>query len=115
MGVRRLAGRVAGEQAAPLDHHAQAAEAEHLDLDVGVLDHVAHLVDRQHARQHRAHHAEALARKVDRLVVGRRALHRHVQTQFRVAAAGVIHQADVGEDHRVDAEVGGLVDSTVPA
>lgn len=33
-------------------HHAQAAEAEHLDLDGCVRDHVPDLRQRQHARQH---------------------------------------------------------------
>ncbi len=31
-----------------------------------------------------------------------------------MALAGVVEQADVGEDHRVDAEICGAVDGTVP-
>ena len=31
-----------------------------------------------------------------------------------MALAGVIEQADVGEDHRVDAEIGGTIDGAMP-
>ena len=53
-------------------------------------------------------------REIDRFVAGRRALHRKVQAQIRVALAGVVEQADVGQDHRVDAEVGRTIDGAPP-
>ena len=41
-------------------------------------------------------------REIDRLVAGCRALYRKVQAQIRMAFAGVVEQADVGQDDRVD-------------
>ena len=31
-----------------------------------------------------------------------------------MALAGVVQEADIGEDHRIDAEIGGAVDGAVP-
>jgi hypothetical protein len=115
IAVGRFAGGVGRQGAAPLDHHAQAAEAEDLDLDRGVGDHLFDLGQGQHPRQHRAGDAEVLVVEVDGVVAGGRALHRQVQAQVRVGLAGVGHQARVGQDDRVDTEVGGPVDGAGPA
>ena len=72
------------------------------------------LLQRQHARQHRAPDAEFLKGEIHRDETGRRALHREMQTQFRVTTAGIGEQTDVGHDHRVDAEFGGRVDRALP-
>jgi hypothetical protein len=45
-----------------------------------------HLLQRQHARQHGALDAVALAVELDRRVAGGRGLHRQVQAQLRVLA-----------------------------
>ncbi len=74
LAVGRCSGSVGRQGAAPLDHHAQATETKHLDLDRRVLCHVLDLRQRQDTRQHRALDAKALVVEVDRLVVGRRAL-----------------------------------------
>jgi hypothetical protein len=66
---------------------------------------VLDLGQRQHARQHGAADAEFALAEVDRLVAGRRALHREVQALLRMTVAGVIEQADVGQDDGVDALV----------
>jgi hypothetical protein len=114
VGVGRLARHVGRQGAAPLDHHAQAAEAEHLDLHRGVVDHALHLLHRQHARQHRAHDAELLAVEVDGVGTGGRALHRQVQAQLGVVLRAVLHQAGVGQDDGVHAHVHGLVHGRAP-
>ena len=115
VAVGGFAGGVGRQRAAPLDHHAQAAEAEDLDLDRGVGDHAFHLRHRQHARQHRTLDAEALVVPVDCLIAGGRSLNRQVQAQLRVGLRGVGHQPGVGEDQRVQAELGGAVDGLGPA
>ena len=37
-----------------------------------------------------------------------------MQAQLGIAARGVIGDAHVGDDHRVDAELGGAVDGVLP-
>ena len=51
-------------QAGLAGHVGEAAEAEHLDLHRRVPHHALDLRERQHARQHRAPHAEALLDRV---------------------------------------------------
>ncbi|MCY1539622.1 hypothetical protein D9M68_752170 [compost metagenome] len=53
--------------------------------------------------------------EVDRLGVGGRALHREVQPQAGVALRGVAHEARVGQDHRVHAQVHRFVHRLAPA
>ena len=112
--VRRLPGDVGRQRAAPLDHHAQAAEAEDLDLGLRVRGDVLHLRQRQHARQHRAADAVALAVELDRLPGGGRGLHRQVQPQPGVMLARIGHHGHVGDDQHVGAERGGAVDRLPP-
>ena len=114
VGVGRFARHVRRQGAAALHHHAQAAKAEDFDLDRRALDHLAHLLHRQHARQHGAHHAKLLAVEVDGLVIGGRALHRQVQPQLRVVLRGVLHEAGVGQDDGVQPHVHGLVHRAAP-
>ena len=113
--VGRFAGAIRRQQTAPFHHHAEAAEAEQLDLDVGVLHHVFHLRQRQHARQHGALDAEVLAVEIHRLVAGSRALHRQMQPEIRVMLDRVTHQPGVGEDHRIHAEFRRAIDRAGPA
>jgi hypothetical protein len=70
---------------------------------------------RQHARQHGPLDAELLVVEIDRLVVGGRTLHGEVQAQLRMLRPGVFHQAGVGEDDGIHAEIGRLVDGGGPA
>ncbi len=72
------------------------------------------LGDREHARQHHALDAELLAIEPDRLGRGGAGLHRQMQPQVRIVARGVIGDAHVGDDHRVDAELGRAVDGVAP-
>ena len=115
VGVGRLAGDKGRQRAAALDHHAQAAKTEDLDLDRGLLHHLAHLFERQHARQHGAHDAKLALVKVDGLEVGGRALHRQMQAQPRVALAGVAQQPRVGQNHGIDPQRDGLIQRLLPA
>ena len=114
VAARRAAGDVGRQIAAPLDHGAEAAEGEHLRLDLHPRDQRRHFLDRQHARQHHPADAERFAIEVDRQRVRSRRLHRQVTAQAGMAARGVVEQADVGEDHRVGAGGGGGVDRASP-
>ena len=114
IGVGRFAGHVAGQGAAPLHHHAQAAKAKHLDLDRGFLQHLLNLRERQHTRQHGARNAKVLVIKIKRLVVGGRALHRQVQAQLRLVADGISHHAGVGQDDGINPAVRGAIDRALP-
>jgi hypothetical protein len=74
-----------------------------------VADHVFHLGQGQHARQHGALDAELVAAEIDRLVAGGRGLHRKVAAQLRVGLGRVIEHRRVGDDYRIHAQLGGLV------
>jgi len=114
-GIRRLAGCVRRQRAAPFDHHAQATETEHLDLGTRVAADVSDLRQRQHARQHCPLDAIAFAVELDRLVGGRRSLHRQVQAQLRVVVARVGEHCGIGADQCIGAEPGGDVHGAPPA
>ena len=114
MRVGRLARGIRRQGAAPLHHHAQAAKAKHLDLDIGALGDLFDLLQRQHARQHGALDVELLLVQVDRVVVGGRALYRQVQAQLRVPVGGVAHQAGVGQDDGINPPGGGAVQRRAP-
>ena len=112
--VGRLPGDVRRQRAAPLDHHAQAAEAEDLDLGQRMPGDVLHMRQRQHARQHRAADAIALAVELDRLPGSGRGLHRQVQPQRGVMVARIGHHGDVGGNQHIGAQRSGAVDRLPP-
>ena len=114
-GIRRFASRVRRQHTASLDHHAQAAEAEHLDLGRRAGDHLLDLRQRQNARQHCAFDMETPVIEIDCFVVGGRALHRQMQTQLRMGGRGVLHQPGIGDDHRIDFELRCAVDRALRA
>ena len=74
-GVRGITGSIGGEQAAPLHHHAQTTEAEHLHVHRAVLHHMLDLAHGEYPRHHHAANAEILVEEADGLVVGGRSLH----------------------------------------
>ncbi len=114
MGVGRFASHIARQCTAPLHHDAQTAEAKDLDLDRCLLDHLLHLRERQHARQHGADHTKLLAVEVDGIKVGGRPLHRQMQAQLWMVCAGVLHQPRVCQDDGVHSQIDSLVDCRLP-
>lgn len=112
--VGRIARGVRRQQAAPFGHDAQAAEAEHLDLDADVGADAGDLGQRQHARQHHPVDAELLLHEFDGVGVGGRALHRQVQAQVGIAVAGVRQQAGIGHDDRIRAQPVRGIDRLAP-
>ena len=53
--------------------------------------------------------------EADGLVVGGGTLHRQMQWQVGMPAAGVVQHADVGSDHRIHAEFRRLIHGPLPA
>jgi len=80
-----------------------------------VFDQADDLTQRQHARDDRALNVELLMVETQRAVIGRRALHRQMQSQRGPVRRGVIENADVGDDQRIHTEVGGGIDGGLPA
>ncbi|MNF73456.1 hypothetical protein D3C84_554570 [compost metagenome] len=113
--VRRFAGDVGRQVATAFSHDAQAAETEDFDRHRTARRHLSHLGQGQYPRQHGAADVIALGVKSQGRRVGRRALYRQVQRQFRMALAGVAEHAGVGGDQGVHAEVGGAVHCPLPA
>ena len=114
-GVGRLAGGVGGQQAAPLDHHAQAAEAEDLDRHRALFDQMGDLGDGQDARYHHAADAEMPVHEADRRRTGGRRLDRQMQPQLRVALRRVVEHAHIGQDQGIHAQVGRPIHGVGPA
>lgn len=73
------------------------------------------LGQRQDPWQYDSANAEVLVIEANRLVVGGRTLHRQMQRELRMLAAGVIQHADIGGDHRVRAEFRRPVHRGLPA
>ncbi len=101
--------------AATFGHDAQAAESEHLDRHRTARGDLLDLLERQHPRQHGALDVVALLVKGQRGGIGRRTLDRQMQVELRMVFGGVTEHAGIGGDQRVDTEVGGLIDRTLPA
>ncbi|MNO95296.1 hypothetical protein D3C76_869340 [compost metagenome] len=101
--------------AASLGHDAQAAEGEHLQRHRAAGRDLAHLRQGQHPRQHGTTDTVVLVVEGQRRRVGRRALHRQVQRQVRMAPCGIAEHRAVGGDQGVHTEVGGVVHSALPA
>src|ERR1019366_1749798 len=64
--VGRLPGRIGRQSTAALHHHTKAAEAEHLDIDFGVSNHLTDLLHGQNTGQDRTLDAVTATVELDR-------------------------------------------------
>jgi len=112
--VGRQAGSVGRQRTAPLGHHAEAAEDEHFHLDGNLGAESGDFRHRQDTRQHGPLDAEGFMIEADRFRRRSRSLHRQMQPQLGMLAAGIIAEAHIGQDHRIGLQFGGVVHRLMP-